>query len=251
MKGITFNPYQQNDNPITLDVAPEVTTYWENTHKPKMEPFSATPKEEPIKVNTPQLGYLDGKAPKVSTVSSSVTPNPVPSQVIGSSETRALITQELDKRGITGPQRDFLLKSAQLESGMQLDPKNHPTGVHRGGKYKGKQFTARGAWQILDTNLAGLPHKTVDEYMANVGTQLDNVLEMYKQGNNWLRSSGYLEKGMQKGYTEDELMYLMHHGWTGAVKAMVDEGKSIGDVVNGPDKGTAYTLGKYRSLKLG
>lgn len=247
MKGITFNPYQQNGNLSITEVSPDITTYWENTHKPKIESLIERNIEEPVKVNPPKLGYLEGKVPVIPQNSTNI----YPVQSISPSETKTQLMQELNKRGITGPQRDFLIKSARLESGMQLDPKNHPTGIHRGGKNRGKQFTARGMWQILDTNLEGLPHKTMESYMANMGSQLDNVLEMYKQGNNWLKNSGYLEKGLQKGYTEDELMYLMHHGWTGAVKAMIDEGKSIGDVVNGADKGTAYTLGKYRSLKLG
>lgn len=253
MYGVTYDPAEQDNKEVSWEgfsIDPELENMWNSLHRGKITENTTskvTEEPAPTKVNEAlelvkrlEIGYLnpdDYKIPTSTTFS-------------GNNDIRSALESEMERRGLDDTMKTFLRKSAVLESGMNLNPKNVPTGVHTGGANKGKRFRALGMWQILNTNLKGLPISDEATYMSSLSNQLDNVLAMHEKSRAWLRNSGYLEKGRKKGFTEDELLYLMHHGWTNAVINMVDKNKSIGDVVNGVDKGTAYTLSKYKQLKI-
>lgn len=202
--------FQIEDNDNTQDVKPPADFFSQdqiNANKPK---------KEPIKVNYSKIN------------------SPIKVQSVPTSKGKERLIQILDNKGITGEKREFLLKSAYLESGYNYSS-------------SAKASSACGYFGFLNGTIKAFSSSTRQQFLSSPELQVDAASRLYDYNKKSAQNSGILQLARNKGYSENEVIAAMWLSpkWT---KQYFKNG-----TIGGSDAfGTSVPkyINKFRSIKV-
>lgn len=134
------------------------------------------PKKESIKINSP-----------IKTQST---------QSIPTSKGKKGLIRILDSKGITGEKREFLLKSAYLESGYNYSS-------------SAKTSSACGYFGFLNGTIKAFSSSTRQQFLSSPEIQVDAASRLYDYNKKSAQNSGLLQLARSKGYSENEVIAAM------------------------------------------
>jgi len=212
-----------------------------------------TPQEDPYAMIDLNHNGEDTRINPISSVSSHtddttpdttvITPNDdddtvdyvIGSQINKTGPQKDLLVKTLDKYGITGEKRKFLLKTAYLESGYRINAMN-------------RKSSASGWFQFIDSTRSKYSNLPKYQFLSSPDAQVMAASKYYDTLKQNLADEGYLSKAKSKGITNDEAVSMswLNGKWA---KNFIDTGKNTGTDASGSN--TSKYLEKYRSARHG
>ena len=147
---------------------------------------------------------------------------------------KQLLKQTLNSMGIEGQKRDFLMKSAYIESGYRLNS-------------KASASSASGWFGFLDSTRNRFSDTSREQFLRSPQEQVLAASKLYDYNLANLQNSGLLDIAHKKGISTNEAIAMswLNPSWA---RTFITTGKSIGADAFGTTAGKY--LSKFRSIKI-